>query len=138
MNEKPKLLWEEKYSVGVEELDNQHKVLFQVINEMVDLVGLTSTKEKINGIGERLGWYINNHFATEEKYFKMFHYVEAEEHVLEHKIFHEKIDEIQKKYNDDTLTLSFQLVDYLEDWWIHHIMIIDKKYKNCFQKHGLK
>ena len=138
MNTK-KLEWEEKYSVGVKELDDQHKQLFAVINELLDAIDSNKTKERIDIIINGLVEYKTFHFDTEEKYFKKFNYKEAEDHIAKHKEFNAKFEALRKKYpNGYTVEFSFELADFLEDWLINHLMTLDQEYKECFASHGLK
>jgi hemerythrin-like metal-binding protein len=133
-----KLEWEEKYSVGVEEIDDQHKKMFAVINELLDAINSNTTEKHLGEIIDGLVEYKMFHFATEEKYFKEFNYEEAEEHVGKHKEFNDKLNKLKEKYPMPTVDFAFELVDFLEDWLIDHLMAMDQKYKKCFHDHGLK
>ncbi len=133
-----KLEWEEKYSVGVEEIDNQHKRMFVVINELLDAISTKSTEENLGHIIESLIQYKIFHFGTEEKYFKEFNYEETDDHVKKHREFNEKLTEMKAKYPTYTVEFAFELIDFLEDWLIDHLMVVDQKYVKCFHEHGLK
>ena len=133
-----KLEWEEKYSVGVEEIDNQHKRMFAVINELLDAINNNNTEEHIGNIIDGLVKYKIFHFATEEKYFKEFNYDGTVEHVTKHKEFNDNLVKIKEKYPKPTVEFAFELLDFLEDWLINHLMVMDQKYKKCFHDHGLK
>jgi len=135
---KPKLEWDKKYSVDIMEIDNQHKRMFATINELIGAIDDNTLKENLDGVINQLYQYKKYHFAVEEKYFKEFNYEETDEHIAEHKMFGERIDAIRKEFAGDSLKLAFELVDYLEDWLIEHIMTVDQKYKECFKSHGLK
>jgi len=78
------LEWEDKYSVGVVEIDDQHKRMFATINELLDSINNGTTEEHIGNIIESLVKYKIFHFETEEKYFKEFNYDGAEEHISRH------------------------------------------------------
>ncbi|MEI6379200.1 MAG: bacteriohemerythrin [Candidatus Falkowbacteria bacterium] len=132
------LVWEDKYSVGVEQIDNQHKKMFAVINDLVSAINSKPTEEKLSAIIKSLIEYKKFHFATEEKYFKEFNYDGAADHIAKHHEFSQKLEEIESKYVGDVVGLAFELVDFLEDWLIEHLMIIDQKYVPCFKAHGLK
>jgi len=133
-----KLEWEDKYSVGVEELDNQHKRMFAVINELLDAIDTKSTEEHLGSIIESLVKYKIFHFETEEKYFKQFNYEGAGDHISKHKEFNTKLAFLKEKYPTFSVDFAFELIDFLEDWLINHLMVVDQKYKECFNKHGLK
>lgn len=132
-----KLIWEEKYSVGVVELDNQHKRMFAVINELLEAIDTNSTKEHLGNIIESLVKYKIFHFETEEKYFKEFNYEGKDEHIAKHKEFNDKLIEMKGKYPEYNIEFAFNLVDFLEDWLINHLMGADQKYRKCFKENGL-
>ncbi|MEI8096695.1 MAG: bacteriohemerythrin [Candidatus Moraniibacteriota bacterium] len=132
------LEWKEEYSVGVQLIDEQHKMIFATINELVDMINTTPTKEKLAFVIGQLVAYKKFHFATEEKYFVEFHYEGTEEHIAKHKMFNDTLEKVQEECGDDMLTLAFRLVDFLEDWLIDHLMTVDQEYKVCFAEHGLK
>jgi len=133
-----KLVWDDKYSVKVELIDNQHKKMFEVINELIDAIETKPDKENIAPIINSLVEYKKFHFATEEKYFAEFNYEDAVDHIAKHRAFGERLEEIQKQFGDDIIGFAFALVDFLEDWLIEHLMNTDQKYVACFQEHGLK
>jgi hemerythrin-like metal-binding protein len=133
-----KIVWDEKYSVGVEEIDNQHKRMFEVINELLEAINTNTTEDHLGNIIDGLIKYKVFHFATEEKYFKQFNYEGAEEHILKHKEFNDNLMVLKDKYPIYSVEFAFELVDFLEDWLIDHLMIVDQKYKKCFAEHGLK
>lgn len=134
----PKLEWLEKYSVGVIEIDNQNKLLFKTINELIDLLHTDPSDEDMKNILGAIIDYKKIHFATEEKYFKEFNFEGTAEHVAEHDMFTAKVLELQTKNSSNTLEFAYELVDYLEDWLISHLMNTDQKYIECFKSHGLK
>ena len=136
MNTK-KLEWDEKYSVGVKEIDDQHKRMFVVINELLDLISANTPEENLGIVIDGLIKYKIFHFSTEEKYFKEFNYDGAEEHIQKHKEFNDKLALMKKKYPTYTIEFAFELVDFLEDWLTDHLMVMDQKYKKCFHEHGL-
>ena len=132
------LKWEDKYSVGVVELDDQHKRMFAVINELLESINTGTTEEHIGNIIESLVKYKIFHFSTEEKYFKEFNYEGAEDHIIKHKEFNEKLTKMKEKYTEYSVEFAFELIDFLEDWLLDHLMTTDQKYKECFRLHGLK
>lgn len=130
--------WSEEYSVHNTLIDEQHKQLFKIIYELFAAIKSQSTKEKIGEILTKLIEYAGYHFATEEKYFKLFDYENADEHIQEHEKFADKMQELQKRYVSHEAEVSFELIDFLEDWLVDHIHDADQKYVECFTSHGLK
>lgn len=134
-----KLQWEDKYSVKVKILDDQHKMMFETINKLVEMLSSgIPKKEDVDKIVHELVKYKKFHFVTEEKYFDEFNYENSQEHKLKHREFNLKLDKFVVDYNDDPITLAYALVDFLEDWLLDHLMTEDQKYVECFTTHGLK
>ena len=99
-----KLQWEDKYSVGVKVIDDQHKQMFEMINGLVDVLSEMPTKEQLDKIIVDLIEYKKIHFATEEKYFDQFMYENSEEHKAKHKEFNIRLNEIVVRNGDDSIT----------------------------------
>jgi len=133
-----KLEWEEKYSVGVKEIDDQHQRMFTVINELLEAINTNTPEQHLDDIIKTLVEYKIFHFATEEKYFKEFNYEETEAHIKKHREFNTKLNTLKEKYPENNIVFAFELIDFLEDWLIDHLMVVDKRYVNCFKAHGLK
>ncbi len=133
-----KITWQDAYSVGVMEIDNQHKNLVAITNELFEAINSGVTVEKIKRVTDSLVEFKVEHFATEEKYFKEFNYELADEHIAEHQRFNDTVGSLSREYGQDAITFAFKLVDFIEDWLIKHMMIDDQRYKKCFAEHGLK
>lgn len=138
MNNINKLEWEEKYSVGVKLLDDQHKKMFTTINSLIEILSGSPDEGKISEIINSLLEYKKFHFATEEKYFEEFKYEGTAEHIATHVLFGEKLKIIQENNKNSLITLTYELIDFLEDWLIDHLLTEDQKYKECFLKNGLR
>ena len=132
------LEWEDRYSVGVVEIDDQHKRMFATINELLDSIKTGTTEEHIGSVIDSLIQYKIFHFATEEKYFKEFNYEGAAFHISKHQEFNKKLSFLKEKYPSPTIEFAYELVDFLEDWLLDHLMVVDQKYVECFKEHGLK
>ena len=132
------LEWREEYSVGVALIDEQHRNLFRMINELIDVINAVPTTERIAPILKGLIEYKQKHFATEEGYFHQFNFEGAEEHIAEHRKFNETLEQLKKKNEEDVIELAFELVDFLEDWLINHLLNTDRKYIECFHANGLR
>lgn len=133
-----KLEWDDKYSVGVVEINNQHKHMFATINSLLEIINTNTPGEKLNEIIDDLIKYKKLHFETEEKYFKEFNYEGTQEHEAKHNEFTQNFIALRAEYPENTIEFAFKLVNFLEDWLINHLINMDQKYVKCFQEHGLK
>jgi hemerythrin-like metal-binding protein len=129
--------WLPECSVGVKEIDEQHKQLISIMNTLFnsidDLVGEKTLKDIINQIVA----YAQYHFATEEKYFDLFNYEHTEEHKASHKKLLAHVSNFLSLPHKSIKQASLDLLDYLQDWMNEHLLYEDKKYTKCFNEHGL-
>ena len=133
------MTWNEEYSVGVKEIDKQHQILFDTINELFRLFAdkkFSTTDPDI--VFDKLGDYGEKHFKTEEHFFTLFNYEKKTEHIILHQKYKTKLKELQTKYwmNRDE-KIFFEIINFLQDWWIWHVNNVDKEYSQCFKDHGL-
>jgi len=132
------LEWKSEYSVGVKEIDDQHKKLVATISGLFQVIDERKGQETLEKTFDKLVNYGIEHFETEEKYFDEFHYEFAGEHKKAHQAFKDKISDFYKKYKGNDVEISFELADFLEDWLLDHLATEDQKYVKCFKEHGLK
>jgi hemerythrin len=128
--------WQQKYSVNVEIIDVQHRHFVDLLNSVYSSVQ-DNRLEKLGELIDELVEYAKLHFETEEKYFKKFHYEGASEHIIEHKKLIAEVSEFLDKKDNDPIILGYALVDFLEDWLVNHLAVMDQKYSECFKSHGL-
>jgi len=129
--------WSDKYSVQIDEIDNQHKQLVDIINKLYRFFKAGNVKDKIHPILDELIDYTHYHFQTEERYFRVFNYSDAKRHVVEHQIFTKKVSDFLKDFEAKKLTVSYDVMLFLKDWLLKHILISDKEYISCFKEKGL-
>jgi len=124
--------WKDKYSVQIEEIDTQHKKLFQLGASLFNMSQHIETQydsEALMDIIEELCEYTIYHFESEERQFFIHDYPEQTGHEQQHKGFVEflsklNIDDIEHRTSD---SLSNLLI-YIENWITNHIMIEDQKF----------
>ncbi len=130
--------WKDSYSVGVKQIDEQHKKLFSHINNLYSSMKEGKDKQMLSKLLNDLADYVNYHFSTEEKYFEEFNYAEKDKHLSQHKQYTDKIKSFQEAYAKNQRFLSFEIIDFLEDWILGHVTGEDMKYTKCFNDNGLK
>jgi hemerythrin len=133
----PIIKWDDSFSVNVVEIDNQHKKLVSMINELNEAMLQAKSKAVMGGIINGLIDYTASHFKTEEVYFEKFMYPYTNSHVKEHQAFVKQVTEFQDQYNKGKIGLSIDVMKFLSDWLKNHIKGSDKKYGPFFNQHGL-
>lgn len=130
--------WVPALSVGVKEMDDQHKKVFEIINKINDTLTLSDDEKFLPDIFQDLVNYANVHLDREEFYFEKFNYPEKEAHVLAHKAYRNKIDDFRGRWEKGEPGIANEIVNFLDNWWQQHIYKMDKRYSSFFQEHGLK
>jgi len=130
--------WSEKHSMGVKEIDDQHKAFIETLNNLYSAVNSGKLKDELEKILVGLVNYASNHFATEEKYFDLYQYENAAEHKEEHRKLKAKVADFYEKLQKGEMDITLDLLDFLEDWLVDHLEKQDWKYKECFRKNGLR
>lgn len=132
--------WQPEYSVGVKEIDAQHQHFIETLNaiyeELTNADGKIDLK-KLDDLYNGLMEYATIHFSTEEKYFQMVNYENAEEHITEHRKLTDKLHELLQDENKYEPEQGFLIIDFLEDWLVNHLATQDNKYKEVFKAHGI-
>lgn len=132
-----KITWSEKYSVGVSELDNQHKKIIEVINELHTNRDLTSQSDNLHNILGRIIIYAQNHLDYEEKLLRENGYPDFEDHLEKHREYKLKVSDFAVDILEYKEDLPTELLDYLNQWWVDHILKEDMKYKSFFEEKGI-
>jgi hemerythrin len=118
--------WSSDLSVGVPEMDNQHRQLINMINDLMDNIDSLG-KDEILKAYTALGDFVVKHFKEEEEFMESIQY----DGLATHKIIHERLlnqlGDFAKQIEDGTLD-SEKLFSFLELWLKSHIMGIDAKY----------
>ncbi len=130
--------WSDKYSMQIKEIDDQHKVLVGMINELHDAMKQAKSKEKSLEIINKMAEYTQFHFSTEEKYMQRFDYPDFKKHKHEHEKFVEKVVNFKKDYENGKAGISYDILNFLKEWLVKHIQQTDKKYAPLFIEKGVK
>lgn len=132
-----RITWQEGYSVGVARLDEQHKRLVAIINQLDDAVDEGEEKSEMVKVLDSLSRYIKTHFTDEERLMSEYGYPDLEEHQKEHMRLAGKVADIYRDYFKGNLPLSGEVMDFLNSWLAEHIAGSDKGYSGFFRKQGL-
>jgi hemerythrin len=123
------MTWSDKLSVGVKVIDDDHKKLVGMVNELFDGITAGKGKEALGKILDELVNYTKFHFGREEQFFAKTAYPAATEHKKEHDDLTKQVLDVQAKYKGGALaTLSLEVMNFLKNWLVNHIQGSDKKY----------
>jgi hemerythrin len=115
----PLMTWTPKLSVGVAVLDEDHKKLVGMVNELYDAMQAGHGKESLGPILGRLVDYTVPHKQQHD--------------ALTHQVL-----EVQRKYAAGAAaTVSLEVMHFLRDWLINHIQGTDQKYRAHLNAKGI-
>lgn len=122
--------WTEDLSVGVTEIDNQHKELFRRRNDLIDAIAAGRGRDELLRLTAFLETYIVTHFSLEEYYMMRFGYPALDAHRAEHLAFMREFFDIKGKVRG--LGATDELVgrtgDFIISWLREHITVVDKEF----------
>jgi len=130
--------WNDQFSVGIESVDTQHKKLIDLVNQLHDAMMGGSAKEEMGKILAGLIDYTAIHFIHEENMFMKYDWPERNDHKEHHKKLVDEVKDFQSKFESGEVTVSSDLLNFLKDWLMNHIMKEDKKYSSFLIEKGAK
>lgn len=135
----PLMTWTDKMSVGVEVLDNDHKKLVALVNQLFDGIQAGHGKDAVGQVLDGLISYTVEHFKREEEFFAKTGYPETAEHKKLHEDLTRQVLDVQQKYKSGAgATLSLEVMNFLKNWLINHIQGSDKRYTAHLNANGIK
>lgn len=129
--------WVDELSVNIRWVDEQHIRLIDLINELHKAMSSGKGKEAIADVLTQLKEYTVFHFGREEKEFTKYGYPESETHKVAHQMFVAKIDSFEEKILSGRSSVTMEVLDFLKDWLIKHIMGVDQQYGPFFNQKGM-
>ena len=130
--------WTERFSVGVKEIDLQHRGLLNIINQLIVSIEKENDWKTTSAILDSLINYAYNHFATEERYMKEAEYPELLWHVGLHLEFIKKVFELSQEASLKGLEIQREVLTFLAEWYSNHVLGIDRQYMASLSAKGIK
>ncbi len=130
--------WDDAYSVDIQEIDEQHKCLIDIMNELYVALANKSNRDLIADVLDKLVEYTKVHFAVEETLMRIFHYEDYEAHKEIHDRIVVRVLEYQGQFKAGNDKVGMELLMYLKDWLFDHINKVDKAYTITFHKAGVQ
>jgi hemerythrin len=128
--------WEDKYAIGIQRVDKQHRMIFRVTDDFRDALDEGSGERTYAIFLNFLDDYCEKHFKTEEQYMEENHCPVAQKNKEEHSIFHATIHDYQQRLKDSGYMDSSAraLLNLIDQWIKSHICKIDKQLKGYVKK----
>lgn len=126
------IAWDKSYEVGIEAIDEQHRILVSTLNEADEKLSDDASQAMLERITKDLLSYALYHFETEEEQMQQFDYAKAfpqdyETHMKQHRDFSAKVVQIRDDIKMNKPINKDDLIAFLTQWLINHINKTDKK-----------
>jgi hemerythrin len=132
-----KFVWLDEYNLNIREMDDEHQVLVQKMNDFAELVEghqkQSVSDSEVKEAFDDLGQYTKKHFTHEENYMASIRYPE----IIPHQAIHAKLLADLQSYGERIGTSEFDgsgITAFLNDWLVRHILGNDKKYAHFSRK----
>ncbi|RZI42822.1 bacteriohemerythrin [Herbaspirillum sp. HC18] len=120
--------WGDDMSVGSAMIDDDHRTLIGLVNELHTATSRGEGRDVVGGIIEALITYTRDHFQREEHHMTALRYSKLAEHKRQHKELLEKVLDMQAKFITGHVTVAAQVSTLLRDWLSIHIRREDKEF----------
>lgn len=130
--------WNEGYALGIRQLDEQHKQLVQMINDLHQALVANQGQLALRDIVQRMAAYTEFHFTTEEAYLKRQDYPGLAGQQQEHALFAAKARELKERIDAKGFVLTLEVIRFLRDWLSDHILVSDRAYAPFLLAKGVR
>jgi len=130
--------WGPELSIHVNEFDNHHAILISLINKLYVSMEQGKGSDVLAQVFQELIDYTAFHFHEEEKVMSHYEYPGYPEQKQQHEALLKKAREMHQDFTEGKAVLSNELLDFLQDWVMNHILKVDIKYSNFFRDKEVK
>lgn len=115
-----KILWDEKYSVGNVEIDEQHKKLFKILRSCSNREDDSNAKYLV--VVRELLSYCQDHFSREEELMRKAKYPDLSNHSAEHEKILQAVEKlVEKLYGGENVDIT-AINNFVSAWVKKHII----------------
>jgi hemerythrin len=133
--------WNDSLLTGVDEIDRQHRILVNTLNEVAARVSEYSGDRRIDQVTRDLLAFAAYHFETEEQLMALHGYDAAEPeearlHNLQHLGFSERVIALRAAAEDGKPASLAAFLGFLKGWLINHIGTTDQRLGDFIRSRG--
>jgi hemerythrin len=125
--------WDASFSVGIDEIDQQHQGLISLLNELHEATLVQHGSDVCDSILNQLIEQTRIHFAVEESLMRILAYQDYQDHKYHHDQLLNQVLALKEKVHQGRRSISFELLHFLKQWLIRHIIEEDNLYVAHFK-----
>ncbi|QPJ62591.1 MAG: bacteriohemerythrin [Candidatus Nitronauta litoralis] len=129
--------WNDALSVNIQEIDNHHKRLINLINDVYRGIMLGHTEGSIHQTLDELVSFTQKHFAYEERLFGDHSYPDRDAHKAKHEELLSQVGDLANRYKSGEAGVGTRMMTFLKDWLVQHIMGTDQQYTSFLNNKGV-
>jgi len=120
--------WQEDLSIGILEIDIQHKLLFEKVNSFLEACQSQADSDTVHRLFWFLEAYAITHFNDEEKLMLRISYPDYLPHRKMHLEFVSEVAKIKEhlRIGGPTERLVSSMTTFISRWLIQHISVTDR------------
>ncbi len=121
--------WQPALSTGIEEIDAQHRGLFDRIDELEAAIAAGEPGRRLQELFDYLARYAAEHFAAEERWMRETGFPGLAGHRREHADFTRRLRALVPHWQSegDSKALLLALVGFLHFWVADHVLVSDRR-----------
>ncbi len=130
--------WNDSYTVRVRQMDDEHKQLFSIINQLHEAMKAGRGTDVMQTVLDQLLRYTEQHFNDEEGLMRRTAYPALNAHIAIHQQFVSKIKGFSTEFQSGASAISVGVLEYLRNWLAQHIMGTDQQYSATLNAVGIR
>lgn len=129
--------WNVAFLLGVEELDQHHKRLVDLLNLTYEEYKEGAQADTLRHTVEELVDYSNYHFSCEERLMADTSYPDLSSHQKEHEVFASRVRELRESFHLNS-NISIEVISFLSNWFTYHVLVSDIKFGHFVEEYNLR
>lgn len=130
--------WEDRFLIGVESIDNQHRRLVELMVNLMEAVKTGKGRSIISPVLQELIDYTRTHFVDEEGIMTRYNYPDILPHKQDHDRFVQEITKAAREYVEKKAVPTQKILSFLAQWLVDHIMGYDQKLGDFLIDNGVR
>lgn len=122
-----RIAWSSKLNLGVEQIDDQHKRLVKLTNNLIGAIQSNMADDILGFIAQELREYTEFHFQDEERLMRDIGYPDLDDHAALHGALKERVTRYQESLEQGGAVPATEILSFLKDWLVNHIIYCDMK-----------
>jgi len=129
------LTWSDDYSVHISEIDNEHRLLIELIKELDHAMETQEMvrSQLVSSALEKLSQHIRMHFESEERFLLFNNYPDFTSHQQEHHDLLHTLEKFVGHVSSEQSVFSGENLLFIKDWLVRHIILHDCKYGSFYR-----